>query len=149
MGGTEAMGAFALHIGKLKFLAAIRNGTASDRHCVDFRERKVGHKSPTSQMHISIFVTKLKQAGLKWLNCTRTMEIKIQTITGSKYMVDIEDTTSIADVKTYILEKTGIPAVQQRYVYKGRMLKDDEFVKHLPEASTGMTLNMILSLRGG
>ena len=77
------------------------------------------------------------------------MEIKIQTITGSKFIVDIEDTTTIADVKTHILAKTGIPAQQQRYVYKGRLLKDEEFVKHLPEASAGMTLNMILSLRGG
>ncbi len=44
MGGTEAMGAFALHIGKLKFLAAIRKGTAGDWHCVDsgMTERKVG-----------------------------------------------------------------------------------------------------------
>ncbi len=64
-------------------------------------------------------------------------------------MVDIEDTTTIGDIKTHILVKTGIPAIQQRYVYKGRLLKDDEIVKNLPEVSAGMTLNMILSLRGG
>jgi hypothetical protein len=33
MGGAIPMGAFALHIGKLELLTAIRKGTTSGRHC--------------------------------------------------------------------------------------------------------------------
>jgi hypothetical protein len=87
------------------------------------------------------------------------MEIKVKTITGMKYAVDIDDTSTIADIKSVILTKTGIPAQQQRYIYCGKLLSDEQIVMNLPEAKAchnterhlteGMTLNMILSLRGG
>ena len=82
------------------------------------------------------------------------MEIKVKTITGTMYCVDIDDTSTIADIKTMILTKTGVPAQQQRYIHGGKLLSDEQIVMNLPEAkvchnTVGITLNMILSLRGG
>jgi len=77
------------------------------------------------------------------------MEIKVKTITGMKYIVDIDETTTIVDIKSTILTKTGIPAQQQRYIYCGKLLSDMQRVVELPDAAPGMVLNMILSLRGG
>ena len=78
------------------------------------------------------------------------MEIKVKTITGMKYGVDIDETSTIADVKSVILTKTGIPAQQQRYIYSGKLLSDEQIVMNLSDATArDLTLNMILSLRGG
>ena len=83
----------------------------------------------------------------------KTMEIKVKTQTGMKYAVDIDEITTIADVKSTIFVKKGIPA-QQRYIHCGKLLNDEQTVmnllkenaRHLTEA---IVLNMILSLRGG
>jgi hypothetical protein len=79
----------------------------------------------------------------------KTMEIKVKTITGMSYTVDIDETSTIVDIKSVILAKTGIPAQQQRYIHKGKMLNDEQIVMNLSDAKAGMMLNMILSLRGG
>ncbi len=77
------------------------------------------------------------------------MEIKVKTITGMKYIVDIDESTTIGDIKTVILAKTGISTDQQRYIYQGKLLNDIQNVMALPEITAGLTLNMVLSLRGG
>jgi hypothetical protein len=100
-------------------------------------------------MHISIFslVQKLNVLGLhKWVG---KMEIKVKTITGMKYNVDIDENTTIADIKEVILAKTGISTDQQRYIYQGKLLNEQQILMVLPEITAGMSLNMVLSLRGG
>jgi hypothetical protein len=77
------------------------------------------------------------------------MEIKVKTITGMKYAVDIDETSTIVDVKSVILAKTGVPGQQQRYIHNGKLLSDEQIIMNLSDAKAGMTLNMILSLRGG
>jgi hypothetical protein len=77
------------------------------------------------------------------------MEIKVKTINGMKYNADVDETTTIDDIKSVILAKTGIPAQQQRYIYQGKLLNDQQLVLALPDAAPAMTLNMVLSLRGG
>jgi len=79
----------------------------------------------------------------------KTMEIKVKTITGMNYTVDIDETSTIADIKSVILAKRGVPAQQQRYIHQEKLLNEEQIVMNLSDAKTGMMLNMILSLRGG
>jgi len=54
MGGAIAMGALALHIGKLELLTAIGKGTAGNWHC--WKCKMVEHKILQAITHISIFL---------------------------------------------------------------------------------------------
>jgi hypothetical protein len=77
------------------------------------------------------------------------MEIKVKTITGTSFNYSVESDTTIGDMKSWMLSKTAIQPNQQRYIHCGRMLSDNQRVVDLPNAAAGMTLHMILSLRGG
>jgi ubiquitin-like protein Nedd8 len=51
-------------------------------------------------------------------------------------------------LKKQIEEKVGIPPVQQRLVFAGKILADDKTVKEL-NLKAGMTIQLILQLKGG
>ncbi|GAA0141762.1 scaffold/adaptor protein [Lithospermum erythrorhizon] len=56
--------------------------------------------------------------------------LNIRSSNGSKFTVDVElETTTVGSLKTEIASKCEIPPQQQRLIYKGRILKDDQTLK--------------------
>jgi ubiquitin-like protein Nedd8 len=75
------------------------------------------------------------------------MQIKIKSLTGKEMTVDVEPTYTIAKIKELLEEKEGIPPPQQRLIFGGRNLVDDQ-TADASGIKAGATLHLILSLRG-
>jgi hypothetical protein len=56
------------------------------------------------------------------------MNIIIDTLTGKSTSLKISYTDTVADYKQLICDIDGIPPVQQRLIYEGRQLDDNETV---------------------
>lgn len=76
------------------------------------------------------------------------MQIKVKTLTGRDIPVDIEPTDRIIRIKEMMEEKEGIPPSQQRLIFNGSQLNDDNTVQEAG-ISAGASLHLVLTLRGG
>ncbi|KAK5960574.1 NEDD8 family protein RUB1 PWA37_002000 [Arxiozyma heterogenica] len=76
------------------------------------------------------------------------MQIKVRTLTGKEIPIEIEETDRVYRIKELLEEKEGIPPVQQRLIYQGKQISDDDTIlsAHL---KPGTQLHLVLTLRGG
>lgn len=72
----------------------------------------------------------------------------MKTLTGKEIGFEIDPMDTIARIKERIEEIEGIPPLQQRIVYTGKQLADDQTAKHY-NVERGSVLHLILALRGG
>jgi ubiquilin len=54
-----------------------------------------------------------------------SINITIKCANSDKVTIACEKSSSVLDVKKLIAEKTTVPASNQRLIYKGRILKDE------------------------
>ena len=52
--------------------------------------------------------------------------LTVRTVSGQNYSLTIELSATVAQAKEKLVESTGVPVEQQRLIYKGRVLKDEE-----------------------
>lgn len=76
------------------------------------------------------------------------MQVKVKTLTGRDIPVDIEPQDKIVHIKEMMEEKEGIPPSQQRLIFNGNQLNDEDNVQH-SGIQAGATLHLVLTLRGG
>lgn len=76
------------------------------------------------------------------------MQVKVKTLTGRDIPVDVEPSDKIIRIKEMMEEKEGIPPVQQRLIFNGSQLDDDNTVQ-LSGITPGASLHLVLTLRGG
>lgn len=72
----------------------------------------------------------------------------VKTLTGKTICISLNDDMTIRRVKEEVAALENIPVEQQRLVYQGKQLEDNQTVKYY-EISEGATLHLVLRLKGG
>ncbi|XP_020574210.1 uncharacterized protein LOC110020446 isoform X3 [Phalaenopsis equestris] len=71
-----------------------------------------------------------------------TVDINIKTLDGQTYSFHVNEDMFVADLKQLIWNKTGVPLRQQRLLYGGRVLRDDEFLFDL-NLEDGVVMHLV------
>mmetsp|Transcript_81482 Transcript_81482/g.136366 ORF Transcript_81482/g.136366 Transcript_81482/m.136366 type:complete len:127 (+) Transcript_81482:62-442(+) len=73
------------------------------------------------------------------------MKLTVQTLTGKSHTLDVDDTISVATLKTQIQGHIGASASEQALFCNGHELQDDTPVGEVSSAS----LRLLMRMRGG
>jgi len=76
------------------------------------------------------------------------IDIVIKTLTGKSHELKVRCTDTIEDVKKKFQDAEGIPVDQQRLIFSGLQLEDDQSVRDSGIGNKSV-LHLVLRLRGG
>ena len=76
------------------------------------------------------------------------MQIFVMTLTGRNITIIVEPTDTIKNVKVKVKDKDGVPTNEQRLIYAGHELKDNQTLEDYSIQSEA-TLHLVLRLPGG
>jgi hypothetical protein len=74
--------------------------------------------------------------------------ITVKTLTGKTIVLNMCETDRVWDIKLQVQDKEGIPPDQQRLVFAGKQIEDEQTLAHC-NIVKGAELHLILRLRGG
>ncbi|KAA0717759.1 Zinc finger protein 4 [Triplophysa tibetana] len=77
-----------------------------------------------------------------------TMELFIETLTGTCFQLRVSPFEQVVSVKAKIQRLEGIPVSQQHLIWNGMEL-EDEYCLHDYSITEGCTLKLVLAMRGG
>ncbi|CCE62245.1 hypothetical protein TPHA_0C00890 [Tetrapisispora phaffii CBS 4417] len=76
------------------------------------------------------------------------MQIKVKTLTGKEIAIEVQGSDKVFHIKDLLEEKEGIPPSQQRLIFQGKQIDDEQTVESA-NLIDGMQLHLVLTLRGG
>jgi uncharacterized ubiquitin-like protein YukD len=76
------------------------------------------------------------------------MNIKFKTMNGTEFWVEVTEPTLISDVKKKVQQESNILISQQRFVFSGKILSDDDTIGDYGIKDEDCVMVM-LALRGG
>ncbi len=76
------------------------------------------------------------------------MFVNIKTVTNRDLLIEVNDNAKVINLKEHIEAKEGIPVSQQRLIFSGRQLVDENFLKDYNIINESV-VHMVLALRAG
>jgi ubiquilin len=71
-----------------------------------------------------------------------SININIKSSTDKKFVISIEASKKVLELKEAIAAQTDVPADRQRLIFSGRVLKDDDLLSEYKVAD-GNTIHMV------
>ncbi len=81
-------------------------------------------------------------------NANENMQIFVKTLSAKNITLDCQKSTTIRELKEMIHSKEAIPVEQQRLIFSGKQLEDDNTLADHNIDSLS-TLHLVLRLKGG
>lgn len=72
------------------------------------------------------------------------MKVYIKILQGDGCMVDIQDSSTILDIKKQVQTSMKIPVAQQTLLFVGKALVDDKPISYYPNIKEGTKLNLVV-----
>ncbi|KAL0249059.1 hypothetical protein GEMRC1_004293 [Eukaryota sp. GEM-RC1] len=82
------------------------------------------------------------------INYFLTMNLQVKTLTGATLSLTVEESDKVSRIKQRIQEKEGIHPSQQRIIFNGQPLNDEQTVSSCG-IKAGDCVHLVLALRGG
>ena len=76
------------------------------------------------------------------------VSIQVKTLSGKMMSLSVHPDETIQGLKEYLEEKSGVPAMQQRLIYRGKQVADAKTLADY-NVETGSVFHLVLALRGG
>ena len=73
--------------------------------------------------------------------------VKVRTLSGRSFEFEFDKSTTILNIKAKIQEKEGVDPKQQRLIYSGQQLKDEDTVEKIGYVEKRGFIHMVLMLR--
>jgi large subunit ribosomal protein L40e len=85
------------------------------------------------------------------MNTVNNYPIEIRTLTGKSIITPVVSDLTVAELKTIIQDKEGIPPDQQRLIWASKQLEDDKTMSdyNINRMTSNVPLWLVLRLRGG
>merc|ERR1712178_532695 len=77
-----------------------------------------------------------------------SMQIYIKTLTGKTLTMDIEEETTVQDVKVHISLMEGVMYTNQKLIFGGKLINDQDLLKDL-NIQDNSTIDLVVTLKGG
>jgi hypothetical protein len=74
------------------------------------------------------------------------MEVKVKTMVGKEYKFAMNSTERVYTLMQKVSEQVGIPAEQQRLVFNGKALKNEDTLEN-QNVVGGSTVQLLVQLR--
>lgn len=79
----------------------------------------------------------------------KSFKVKLHFMTGKQFYVEVNENSSVNDLKQIIENREGIPICQQRIIHAGLQLQDDTYLYYDYNIMDDTSLHVVLRLRGG
>lgn len=76
------------------------------------------------------------------------MEVHVMTLTGNRYTISVSAFTTIAHLKISVSAQTGVPPCEQRLIYNGKPLDDQQTIE-TAGIPNGASIYLVINVRGG
>lgn len=77
-----------------------------------------------------------------------TINVNVKSSSDKKFVITIDTSKTVLDLKNAIAEQTDVPADRQRLIYSGRVLKDPDTLEACKIAD-GNTVHMVKGSQPG
>jgi hypothetical protein len=84
----------------------------------------------------------------EWLEKGPTIQIFVKTLTGKTIMFKAYENSTVLDLKEWIRTVQDIPLVDQRLIFAGKMLEEDDKTLESYNVLKESTVHLVLKLSG-